>query len=165
MPFVTYENYRNPRITIHSGGCNQIAKRGGEQKHGQAKYRKHISYDSARQYAGGTGLPIIVCSYCSQKAPVAVRILPMNLDEFPDCADAKDVQQKFFLNRLPLKQNGRYRYKKRSINAQPGTVVLFQCENAVIASAIFRYAEPFEQPDRSGYEGALMCNRSASLIQ
>src|SRR5437867_4291892 len=41
--FVTYENYRNPHVTIHVAGCGQIAKRGGQQVDGQGKYEQHPS--------------------------------------------------------------------------------------------------------------------------
>ena len=36
MAFVTYENRRNPHVTIHLEGCTQIRKRGGEHVTGRA---------------------------------------------------------------------------------------------------------------------------------
>ena len=64
MAFVTYENYRNPHITIHAAGCRQIGKRGGQHRYGQGGYRKHVVYADAKEYAENTRLPIILCSYC-----------------------------------------------------------------------------------------------------
>ncbi len=71
------------------------------------------------------------------ETPPAVRILPMTnkiSDEFPGCENIEDLQQKFFLNELPSRKNGRY-YYRTGLNAEPGTVVLFQCQNSIIASA------------------------------
>ncbi len=59
--------------------------------------------------------------------PPAVRILPLNRqEEFPDCQSPKDVQERYFLGDLPFKQGGCYYYRERGLNAEPGTVVLFQ---------------------------------------
>jgi hypothetical protein len=63
--FVTYENYSNPHVTIHVDGCSQIAKRGGQHKHGQGKYHKHEAYSEASVYAQGTRLPVKLCSFCN----------------------------------------------------------------------------------------------------
>ncbi len=87
--------------------------------------------------------------------PPAVRIVPLNLDEFPGCENANDVQQKFFSDELPSREGGCFRYKRRGLEAEPGTIVLFQCEGSIIASAVFSHAQRFKQPDRDGYEGGL----------
>ena len=74
MAFVTYENRRNPHVTIHVAGCSQIAKRGGEHKHGQGEYNEHATFAAAKHYAVQTGLPVIECSYCKppgQNKPTA----------------------------------------------------------------------------------------------
>lgn len=84
-----------------------------------------------------------------------VRILPPNLQEFPGCHSAAEVQEKFFLDELPLRQGACFLYKERGVKAEPGTVVLFQCENRLIASAVFSRAQPFDQPDPQGYKGGL----------
>ena len=70
------------------------------------------------------------------ETPPAVRILPMTNDiptEFPDCKNIEDLQQKFFLSELPSR-SGKYYYRKGLI-AEPGTMVLFQCQACIIASA------------------------------
>ena len=69
MLFVTYENRRNPHVTIHLEGCGQIAKRGGKHKHGQGSYQNHSTYGEAESYAEETHLPIIYCSFCKPINP------------------------------------------------------------------------------------------------
>jgi len=65
------------------------------------------------------------------------------------------VQMGFFLEELPSPpKNGRYRYPTAGLNAEAGTIVLFQYEGAIIASAILSHSERFEQPE-NGYRGAL----------
>src|SRR4051794_7283072 len=84
----------------------------------------------------------------------AVRILPMS-----DKADGfrgrsiEDVQKTCFLRDLPA-CDGRYRYPRSGLNADPGTVVLFQFQSRIIASAVFLRDEKFERPV-GGYGGAL----------
>jgi hypothetical protein len=65
--FVTYENYRNPHVTIHLAGCRQIAKRGGRHKHDQGEYHNHGTYPEASTHAQSTGLPVKDCSFCKPK--------------------------------------------------------------------------------------------------
>jgi hypothetical protein len=89
-----------------------------------------------------------------QRQIPAVRILPMS-----DKADGfrgrniEDVQTGCFLRELPARK-GRYRYLSGGLNAEPGTVVLFQYRACIIASAIFLRDEKFERPIR-GYGGEL----------
>jgi hypothetical protein len=65
LPFVTYENRRNPHVTIHRAECGQPRKRGGRHRYGQGGYHEHTTYSAAREYADSTGLPLIICSYCN----------------------------------------------------------------------------------------------------
>lgn len=60
--YVTYENYRNPHITIHKNGCHQIAKNGGG---GEGKYMGFSNYNDAHGYAESLNLSIIDCSFCN----------------------------------------------------------------------------------------------------
>ena len=84
----------------------------------------------------------------------SVRILPMS-----DKADGfrgrgiEDVQAGLFLRELPA-CGGRYRYPSSGLNAEPGTIVLFQYRARVIASGVFLRDEKFERPV-GGYGGAL----------
>lgn len=87
--------------------------------------------------------------------PPAVRILPMSLrKEFPDYSDIGSLQQKYFLATLPNQQRSRYWYRERGLNAEPGTVVLFQSEGRLIASATLSKTERFPKSER-GYFGWL----------
>ncbi len=65
----------------------------------------------------------------------------------------EQVQKECFLRALPALK-GRYRYPSAGLSAVPGTVVLFQFQARVIASAVFRSDEKFDRPIR-GYSGAL----------
>jgi len=83
-----------------------------------------------------------------------IRILPMTAEGVGETS-VKDVQDRFFLKELASKRrNGRYKYPTSGLDAEPGTIVLFQCENTIIASAVLRDKERFPQP-KDGYSGAL----------
>jgi len=64
MKFVTYENRRNPHVTIHLADCRQLRKNGGTHKYGQGGYRDHETLADANNYADTTGLPKSDCSFC-----------------------------------------------------------------------------------------------------
>jgi hypothetical protein len=57
----------------------------------------------------------------------------------------EQVQAIYFLNKLPAR-NGRFAYVSSGLNAEPGTLVLFQFKARIIASAIFLRDEKFERP-------------------
>ena len=84
----------------------------------------------------------------------AVRILPMS-DKAAGFRGRgiEYVQRACFLRELPA-MKGRYRYPSSGLNAEPGTIVLFQYRARIIASAIFLRDEKFERPIR-GYGGAM----------
>lgn len=84
------------------------------------------------------------------KNPPMVRILPMDRKfEFKNWSIEK-VQRNFFLQDLPNKEangrKGRYLYKEKGMVADKGSVVLFQYDNMIIASAILTYIEKFDEP-------------------
>jgi len=92
------------------------------------------------------------------RIPPAIRILPMTKDistEFPGCTNIEDVQKTYFLDELPSREDGRYYYRKRGLNSSPGTVVLFQCQARIIASAALAGIQRFERDDENGYGGCL----------
>jgi hypothetical protein len=64
-----------------------------------------------------------------------------------------DVQAKLFLRSLP-RMNGRWRYPRVGLNAVAGTLVLFQFQARIIASAVFVRDEKLARP-RGGYAGVL----------
>lgn len=82
-----------------------------------------------------------------RRAIPSVRILPMSdkLDGFRR-RTIEQVQAQVFLRSLP-RMNGRYRYQSAGLNAEPGTVVLFQFKSRIIASAVFLRDEKLETPD------------------
>ena len=77
----------------------------------------------------------------------AIRILPMS-DKIPGFRgrSIEDVQKRCFLTSLPAR-NGRYRYRSTGLNAEPGTMVLFQFRARIIASGVFLHDEKFEKPN------------------
>jgi hypothetical protein len=98
------------------------------------------------------------------ETPPAVRILPMDRHgEFPNCRNAEDLQEKFFLQELPRRPRGKYRYRKAGLRAKPGTVVLFQSDGAIIGTAKLTEAERFAEPDE-GYSGALYFDVSSIKV-
>jgi len=83
--------------------------------------------------------------------PPAVRILPMSRKEFGG-KKATAVQRDFFSRDL-LETGGRYRFYERGLDAVAGTVVLFQYDNAVVASATLIDVTRFRRPDEDGCSG------------
>jgi hypothetical protein len=84
----------------------------------------------------------------------AIRILPMS-DKITGFRGRSidQVQAECFQKGLPA-QKGRYRYQTTGLNADPGTVVLFQFKARIIASGIFLRDERFSK-SRHGYGGVL----------
>jgi hypothetical protein len=84
----------------------------------------------------------------------AVRIWPMSdkLEGFRGRSIA-DVQARLFLRDLP-RRKGRYRYPSAGLNAEPGTIVLFQFKARIIASATFLRGEKYPRPV-DGCSGAM----------
>ena len=66
MAFVTYENRRNPHVTIHAEGCSQIRKRGGEHAHGE----KPVSDDGSIQPASLRGSGASLRRVSAKRSPV-----------------------------------------------------------------------------------------------
>src|SRR4051794_29903773 len=84
----------------------------------------------------------------------AVRIWPMSdkLEGFRG-RGIEQVQRELFLRDLPA-HGGRYRYRSSGLNADPGTLVLFQYRARIIACARFLRDEKFARPI-AGCSGAL----------
>jgi hypothetical protein len=74
---------------------------------------------------------------------------------FPTYATTAELQDRFFLTELPSRTDGHYFYRERGLDALPGAIVLFQSDNQIIASAVFRGSELFARPDTNGYKGHL----------
>jgi hypothetical protein len=95
------------------------------------------------------------------QTPPAIRILPMNRHtepEFKKYQDVKEFQEGFFLRDLPGRPDGEYWYREGGLRAEPRTVVLFQSDGAIIATAILKETKKFDKPKNDGgtlYTGAL----------
>ena len=87
--------------------------------------------------------------------PPAVRILPMDSVEEFHGQTGDHVQKEFFLKELPSRENCRYLYIKRGLTADPGTVVLFQYDNRIIATAVLTGTKLFPTKKDDRYDGAL----------
>ena len=83
-----------------------------------------------------------------------IRILPMSSkEEFPGIS-IEDVQNDYFLGDLINNQNGMYYFRKTGINAPQGSLVLFQFDNMIIASANLLSIKRFNIPVDGQYYGA-----------
>jgi len=71
----------------------------------------------------------------------SIRIYPLSTEEFSDNCDAKY----YFKNGLK-EQNGEFYYRKKSINAEIDTIVLFQYEQHIIAQAELLEVCKLEEP-------------------
>ncbi len=93
-----------------------------------------------------------------------IRILPMSKkDEFEN-KSIKKVQYKFFLRKLPFKKRGKFLYKKSKMNIRgTNTLVLFQYDNHIIASARLLKIKSFKKP-KDGYKGAYYFDISSIRI-
>jgi len=83
----------------------------------------------------------------------SIRILPMSKEEFPEM-DIEDVQNDYFLGDLIEHQNGMYYYRNSGMNSISGTLVLFQFDNMIIASAKLSSIEKYDSPQKGKYYGA-----------
>jgi hypothetical protein len=74
-----------------------------------------------------------------------------------DGKSIEEVQRTFFLKELLRvdRPPGKYRYREAGLDAEPGTVVLFQYDGKIIASATLITVERFETPEQGTYRGAL----------
>ena len=84
----------------------------------------------------------------SKEVP-AVRIWPMSdkIEGFRG-RSIEDVQRNVFRRRLPNTMKGRWRYQRTGLNADAGTIVLFQFKARIIAMGVFLRDEKFEKPIR-----------------
>ncbi len=78
-----------------------------------------------------------------------VRIVPMAPDDSNACS-IEEQQNDYFLGALRGKLKGTY-YCRSVLIAEPGTPVLFQYRNHVIAFARFVRAETLDKPNKHGY--------------
>lgn len=90
-----------------------------------------------------------------------IRILPMSKNtEFYD-AQTDIVQNEFFMKDLQFRESCRYHYKNSGINCEDGTLVLFQYDNKIIASA---QVKEIEREQTEEYKGAICFYRKTIQI-
>lgn len=84
----------------------------------------------------------------------AVRILPMSsqIEGFRG-KTIEDVQAGCFLDFLPSHE-GRFSYRTTGLSAEPGTIILFQYNARIIASAVFLRDEKYARP-KGTHSGAI----------
>ena len=93
-----------------------------------------------------------------------IRLLPMSSKyEFPDM-DYKEIQESFFLNTLIHQQEGHYNFRSSGINTPSGTLILFQIDNAVIASAKLIKITKHEKPIDGIYNGAYVFDTNSIRV-
>jgi hypothetical protein len=87
----------------------------------------------------------------------AIRILPMDSQLEFEGRSIEDVQRAFFLKELLRRERppGKYHFREAGLIADPGTVVLFQYDGRLIASATLIEVERFQTPEKGTYRGAL----------
>src|SRR5437868_3406403 len=93
----------------------------------------------------------------SYTLPPEIRILPMDSELEFDGKSIAEVQRTFFLRDLlrPDRPPGKYRYREAGLQAESGSVVLFQYDGKLIASATLVEVERFDMPEKGTYHGAL----------
>ncbi len=83
-----------------------------------------------------------------------IRLLPMSSKyEFPNMT-YKEIQESFFLGALVNSKDGHYNFRSSGINTPSGTLILFQIDNSVIASAKLSKIVKHESPLEGIYNGA-----------
>ena len=99
-----------------------------------------------------------------ERIPPEVRILPMNRQkEFTQCKSVEDVQEQFFLDELPSRDNCGY-LLYTGLKAEPDTIILFQSDCSIIASAVLCNYQRFQRPDSDGYKGCLFLERNSIRV-
>ena len=83
-----------------------------------------------------------------------IRILPMSKTLEFDNKSYEDVQRTFFLDELINQNNCKFNFRESGMNCASGSLVLFQYDNLIIASAILKDIERYEKPLDGIYSGA-----------
>jgi len=84
----------------------------------------------------------------------SIRILPMSGNDpyFNNCS-IEEMQQTYFFRVLPVENQGCYSYKTNSLPDDCYTLVLFQYDNHIIASAVLSSKEKYDDEDDDEYDG------------
>lgn len=94
-----------------------------------------------------------------------IRIIPMSLeDEEFVGKTVKQVQDDFFMNSLINIGKGWYYYAKSGLDAKEGTLLLFQMDNTLIASAILDQVITFRKTTEDGNKGTLVLKKETIKV-
>jgi 5-methylcytosine-specific restriction protein A len=88
-----------------------------------------------------------------------IRIIPMSKSDEFDNETIEGVQQEYFFNDLIYRQDCKYYYRKQGINSRDGSLVLFQYDNKIIASAQLKDVEKYDDikvGEYGEYSGAIV---------
>lgn len=80
-----------------------------------------------------------------------IRILPMSKSDEFDNESIEQVQQEYFLNDLVYRQDCKYYYRKSGIKSRKGSLILFQYDNKIIASAQLEAVEKYDKVKSGEY--------------
>lgn len=94
-----------------------------------------------------------------------IRIVPMSFDdiEFTN-KTIKQVQDEFFMDSLINIEKGWYYYAKSGLDAQEGTLLLFQMDNTIIASAILDQVLTFRKTTDEGNKGTFVLKKDSIKV-
>lgn len=84
---------------------------------------------------------------------LTIQIIPMSKDEFEGMS-IEEVQTNYFMNELINRNECLYYYRSKGIKNQKNTMLLFQYDNHIVASAILKQTLHFDKPIEGGYKGA-----------
>ncbi|WP_299515697.1 HNH endonuclease [uncultured Rummeliibacillus sp.] len=90
----------------------------------------------------------------------AIRLLPMSESDPEFTGNSIEDLHEWFINELPYRK---YNFKK-GMNAEPGTLVLFQYKGHLIASAILEEKIMYKEEIEGGYKGAYYFNPTTIAI-
>ncbi len=93
-----------------------------------------------------------------------IRILPMSKSLEFDNRSIEQVQMEYFQYTLPNRANCKYYCREVSIKSISGSLILFQYDGAIIASAVFDHIEEYQQPIEGVYHGAICFKRDSIRI-
>lgn len=122
---------------------------------------RQVVLDRLKEYGFKIKNELVGKSLVTTTATVpAIRLLPMSESDPEFTRKFIEDMQEWFVNELPYRK---YNFKK-GMNAESGTVVLFQYKGHVIASAILEEKIMFEEETEGGYKGAYYFNPSTIAI-
>lgn len=93
-----------------------------------------------------------------------IRLIPMSKElEFAN-KSIDTVQQEFFINDLKKREECLYFFRSSGINCNENTLLLFQYDNMIIASAKLKGIIKYKTPYDGVYNGALLLERSSIKV-